>query len=76
MSIDFEVFLAKSLKGKFSMSKQFVTCPRDPKNKYLKKVCEEIFRKNDLRYWCKSCELFQDKKMTGPKNWVYHDTAK
>jgi len=50
------------------MSKQFVTCPRDPKNKYLKKVCEEIFRKNDLRYWCKSCELFQDKKMTGPKN--------
>ena len=42
------------------MAKTLIKCPKDPHNHYLREVCEEVFRKNDLRYWCKSCELFQE----------------
>ena len=50
------------------MGKHFIKCPKDPQKQYLKEVCEEIFRKNDLRYWCKSCEIFQDKKEVASKS--------
>ena len=49
------------------MGKLLIKCPRDPRNHYLREVCEEIFRKNDLRYWCKACEAFQEKKKTSDK---------
>jgi len=44
------------------MDKSFIKCPKDPKMKYYREVCEDIFRKGDLRSWCKTCEVFQDVK--------------
>jgi hypothetical protein len=44
------------------MSKSLIKCPKDPKMKYYREACEEIFRKGDIRNWCKSCEFFQDQK--------------
>ena len=46
------------------MGKSFIKCPKDPKVKYYRDVCEEIFRKGNIRNWCKSCEAFQDQKDT------------
>ena len=42
------------------MNKAFITCPKDPKMKYYREVCTEIFRKGNVRSWCKTCEVFQD----------------
>ncbi len=46
------------------MNKSFVKCPKDPKMKYFREVCEKVFRKGDIRNWCKTCEVFQDQKKT------------
>ena len=40
------------------MSEQLLECPKDPEMKYLKTVCEKIFRQNDYRVWCKTCQYF------------------
>jgi len=44
------------------VKQRFIKCPKDPKKQYRREVCEEIFRKGDLRAWCKTCEVFQDEK--------------
>jgi len=47
------------------MSKTFIKCPKDPKMQYYREVCTEIFRKGDIRNWCKNCEVFQDQEKAG-----------
>ncbi len=52
--------------GKEMMGKSFIKCPKDPKMQYYREVCKEIFRKGNMRNWCKACEVFKDqKKSTG-----------
>jgi len=46
------------------MGKTFITCPKDPKTQYYREVCIEIFRKGNMRNWCKNCEVFQEQKKT------------
>ena len=53
-------FDGKGLPRTALMSKAFIQCPKDPKMEYYREVCTEIFRKKNLRSWCKSCEMFQD----------------
>ena len=50
------------------MRKTFVACPKDPKLQYYREVCTEIFRKGDLRKWCKNCVVFQDHKKPSGEN--------
>ena len=42
------------------MPKDMVKCPRDSKVMYSRDVCENVFRKNDIRVWCKTCEEFNN----------------
>lgn len=42
------------------MADEYICCPKDPKVKYLKEVCENIFRKETYRSWCKTCQYFQE----------------
>ncbi len=44
------------------MSEELVTCPKDPELHYFRKFCEELFRKGNIRSWCKSCTKFQTDK--------------
>ena len=44
------------------MDKTFIKCPEDPKMQYYREVCTEIFRKGDMRNWCKTCEVFQNQE--------------
>lgn len=44
------------------MGKSLIKCPKDPKIQYYREVCTEIFRKGNLRKWCKHCEVFHDQK--------------
>ncbi|MBW2575189.1 MAG: hypothetical protein JRC56_06765 [Deltaproteobacteria bacterium] len=44
------------------MDKTFIKCPEDPKMQYYREVCTEIFRKGDMRNWCKNCEVFQNQE--------------
>jgi len=41
------------------MAEQFLECPKDPKMKYLRTVCENIFRRNGIRVWCRQCHYFE-----------------
>jgi hypothetical protein len=49
------------------MGKAIVKCPKDPKMQYYREVCKEIFRKGNIRNWCKHCEIFQDKEKSSGK---------
>lgn len=40
------------------MSEKLIQCPKDPRMKYLKDVCENVFRKDEFRSWCKKCQNF------------------
>ena len=40
------------------MTKELVKCPKDTRIMYSREVCEKVFRKGDMRIWCKSCEVF------------------
>ena len=42
------------------MRKDLVKCPKDSKVMYSREVCENVFRKNDIRIWCKTCEVFSN----------------
>lgn len=42
------------------MADEYICCPKDPNVKYLKEVCENIFRKEPYRSWCKTCQNFQE----------------
>lgn len=44
------------------MSQSFIKCPKDPKMQYYREVCTEIFRKGNMRSWCKNCDAFQEQK--------------
>lgn len=46
------------------MGKPIITCPKDPEMKYFQDVCKEIFRKDNIRNWCKSCDVFLEQKET------------
>jgi len=41
------------------MAKKMIQCPRDTRIMYERTVCEHIFRKGNIRPWCKTCEVFQ-----------------
>lgn len=49
------------------MGKSVIKCPKDPQMQYYREVCEKIFRKGNIRNWCKHCEIFQDKKKSSAK---------
>ena len=42
------------------MQKDMVECPRDSKVKYSRDVFENVFRKGNIRVWCKTCEVFSN----------------
>ena len=42
--------------------KSFIKCPKDPKMQYYREVCKEIFRKGNMRNWCKACEVLKTRK--------------
>ena len=42
------------------MAKEMVKCPKDAKVMYSRDVCENVFRKGDIRIWCKTCEVFSN----------------
>ena len=48
----------RTVKKECTMSKEFMRCPKDPQMMYYKKICENVFRKDDFRGWCKKCENF------------------
>lgn len=50
------------------MKKAVIKCPKDPKMQYYLEVCTEIFRKGNMREWCKTCEVFQDQKKAAAGN--------
>ena len=50
------------------MKKAVIKCPKDPKMQYYLEVCTEIFRKGNMRKWCKTCEVFQDQKKAAAGN--------
>lgn len=47
------------------MGEQLIKCPKDPHKRYQREVCEKIFRKGNVRVWCKACKIFQDQTETG-----------
>lgn len=47
------------------MEKELVRCPKDPDIKYYREACETIFRKNNIRVWCKDCKIFLPKENKG-----------
>ena len=49
-------------KGDRKMTKDMVQCPKDSKIMYQRDVCENVFRKGNIRCWCKTCELFRDEE--------------
>ena len=42
------------------MPQEMVQCPKDSTVMYSRDVCENVFRKNDIRIWCKTCEVFSN----------------
>jgi len=51
------------------MDKELIPCPKDPRNQYFPEYCEEIFRKGNIRYWCKECPQFKkDETITNKNN--------
>ncbi|MCG6911037.1 MAG: hypothetical protein LJE94_13055 [Deltaproteobacteria bacterium] len=53
------------------MAGKMIECPRDTQTKYNRDVCENVFRKGDIRVWCKTCEAFGGKG----ENTAQGDTA-
>ena len=54
------------------MGESLIKCPKDPKIQYYREVCTEIFRKGNLRKWCKHCEVFHDqKKSVGDAQYIH-----
>jgi acetyl-CoA carboxylase beta subunit len=53
----------QSNKGDGKMTEDMVQCPKDTKIMYQRDVCENIFRKSNIRCWCKTCELFKDEEL-------------
>jgi len=49
------------------MGESFIKCPKDPEMQYYRKVCKEVFRKGNMRNWCKQCEIFQERKKSAGK---------
>ena len=47
-----------NMEKEMAMQKDLVKCPKDAKIMYSRDVCENVFRKNDIRIWCKTCEVF------------------
>lgn len=46
------------------MAEQFIRCPKDPQIEYRREVCENIFRKDNFRTWCRECQNFQAMEKT------------
>jgi hypothetical protein len=42
------------------MADQLIKCPKDPSVQYLRSVCEEVFRKDGFRIWCRTCHYFEN----------------
>ena len=40
------------------MTKEMIQCPEDAQVMYSREVCEKVFRKGNIRVWCKTCEVF------------------
>jgi len=52
---------------KVLMGESFIKCPKDPEMQYYREVCKEVFRKGNMRNWCKQCEVFQERKKSAGK---------
>jgi hypothetical protein len=52
------------------MTKDMVQCPKDSKIMYQRDVCENVFRKGNIRCWCKTCEVFQDEEHETEDLWA------
>lgn len=50
------------------MIKDMVQCPKDSDIMYEREICENIFRKGDMRCWCKTCEIFHKEEHPTDKN--------
>lgn len=50
------------------MIEKTIHCPKDPDLHYYREICQEIFRKSDMRHWCKQCERFLNEKQQGEEN--------
>ncbi len=42
------------------MAENYVICPKDPSIQYNREICEEVFRKENIRFWCKHCKIFEN----------------
>jgi len=36
-----------------------VVCPKDPANRYYRRICLSVFQKGDIRPWCKICRVLE-----------------
>jgi len=50
------------------MIKDMVQCPKDSDIMYEREICENIFRKGDVRCWCKTCEIFRKEEHPADAN--------
>ena len=41
------------------MAEEIIICPKDTEKQYFRSVCEDVFRKGNIRHWCKDCEAFR-----------------
>ena len=57
-------------RGDKTMTKDMIQCPKDSKIMYQRDVCENVFRKGNIRCWCKTCEAFQDEEHETEDLWA------
>ena len=42
------------------MIDDWLECPQDPGNFYLRSVCTAVFRSGEMRCWCRTCPHFDN----------------
>lgn len=42
---------------------ELISCPKDQNKHYFRSSCEDIFRKGNIRYWCKDCIIFKSENV-------------
>ena len=50
------------------MNEDMVKCPKESDILYQREICETIFRKSDIRCWCKTCEVFSKEEKPAESN--------
>jgi hypothetical protein len=54
--------------GDANMAEELVKCPKESDIMYQREICENIFRKSDIRCWCKTCEIFSEEEERAKPN--------